>query len=95
MKFQAIHPNGFVISERATGWASFWNDILNISIHGEESLWTFLLNKKPVSFDEMKEACKEAHIAWKTKKELTHKRIRVCIGATALPSNFHSVWVKK
>ena len=95
MKFQAIHQNGFVIAERATGWANFWNEIVDISIQGEESIWTFLLNKKPVSFDEMREACKDARIASKAKKELTHKRVRISVGATCLPNTYRSIWVKK
>jgi hypothetical protein len=45
MKFQAKHKNGFVISERATGFASFWNEILPIMVNCEEADWLFFLDK--------------------------------------------------
>jgi hypothetical protein len=31
----------------------------------------------------------------KTKKELTHKRVRISVGATCLPNTYREVWVKK
>lgn len=95
MKFKAIHQNGAVISERSTGFDSFWNEIHPIYVNGEESEWTFLLNKKLVSFDVIQKACHDAHSAWKAKKELTHKKVRISIGATCLPNTFKSVWIKK
>lgn len=95
MKFQAKHKNGSVISERATGFASFWNEILPIMVNGEEADWVFLLDKKEVSYEVMQKACMDAWSAWKAKKQLTHKKVRISVGSTNLPNTYKSVWVRK
>jgi len=95
MKFKATHNNGFVIEERATGFASFWNEILPIMVNGEESNWVFLLDGKEVSYDVIQKSCLDSFKAWKAKKALTHKKVRISVGATNLPNTYKSVWIKK
>jgi hypothetical protein len=96
MKYAIKHKkHGYGLTERATGFNNFWNEILPIWSNGEEADWAFLLHGKEVSFDEIRAEISNDQKAWKAKKELTHKRVRVSVGATALPNTYRSVWVKK
>lgn len=96
MKYAIKHKqNGSTLTERATGFNNFWNEILPIYTAGEEAEWAFLLHGKEVSFDEIRSAIKADQDAWKTKKQLTHKRVRISVGSTCLPNTYRNVWVKK
>jgi hypothetical protein len=48
-----------------------------------------------VSYNQARAAVDQAFADAKTKKELTHKRVRISVGATCLPNTYREVWVKK
>jgi hypothetical protein len=81
---------------RATAWTSFENDVHEIYRFGDPKMEIdFIVDGKVVNLDGAIKAAADARQAWEDKREATKRPIRVLVGASSLPSNWHTVWVNK
>ena len=80
---------------RATSYKDFSSFLDEVMWANEENVWNYYVENVMVSYDQARLAVDQAFADAKTKKELTHKRVRISQGATCLPNTYREVWVKK
>jgi len=96
MKYMAIqHETQKNVRFRATSYKDFSSFLDDVMWANEENVWNYYVENIMVSYDEARAAVNQAFTDAKTKKELTHKRVRISQGATCLPNTYREVWVKK
>ena len=96
MKYMAIHHETQKnVRFRATSYGDFSSFLDEIMWSNEESGWNYYVENVMVSYEQARAAVDQAFADAKAKKELTHKRVRISVGATCLPNTYRSVWVKK
>jgi hypothetical protein len=96
MKYMAIHHETQKnVRFRATSYGDFSSFLDEIMWSNEESGWNYYVENVMVSYEQARAAVDQAFADAKTKKELTHKRVRISVGATCLPNTYKTVWVKK
>lgn len=77
---------------RATAYAEFRNDVLFSS--DAEGYRYFVDGKQVTRAEAIVAANSAADAAW-AKKEQTHKRVRVSVGASTCDNTYREVWVRK
>mgnify|MGYP000909706741 FL=1 len=77
---------------RATAYAEFRNDEL---MAPEADGYRYFVDGKPVTRREALDAANAAADAAWAKKEQTHKRVRVSVGASTCDNTYREVWVRK
>lgn len=81
---------------RATDWTGFENDVHEIyRCDDPESEFEFVVEGKVVNLENAIKAAASARQAWEDKRASTKRPIKVLMGASSLPSNWHTVWVNK
>ena len=96
MKYMAIqHKTQKNVRFRATSYKDFSAFLDEILWANEEFGWNYYVENVMVSYYQARFAVDQAFADAKTKKEQTHKRVRISQGATCLPNTFCEVWVKK
>jgi hypothetical protein len=96
MKYMAIqHETQKNVRFRATSYGDFSSFLDEVCAHNQESAWNYYVENVMVSYEQARLAVDQAFADAKTKKELTHKRVRISQGATCLPNTYKNVWVKK
>jgi hypothetical protein len=96
MKYMAIESETQKnVRFRATSYKDFSSFLDDVLWSHEESGWTYYVENTIVSYEQARAAVDQAFADAKAKKELTHKRVRISVGATCLPNTYRSVWVKK
>ena len=96
MKYMAIHHETQKnVRSRATSYKDFSAFLDEILWANEESAWNYYVENVMVSYEQARAAVDQAFADAKTKKEQTHKQVRISVGATSLPNTYKTVWVKK
>jgi tetrahydrodipicolinate N-succinyltransferase len=96
MKYMAIHHETQKnVRFRATAYKDFSSFLDDVMWANEENVWNYYVENVMVSYDQARAAVDQAFADAKTKKELTHKRVRISQGATCLPNTYREIWVKK
>ena len=96
MKYMAIESKTQKnVRFRATAYYDFSAFLDEVMWANEESGWTYYVENVMVSYEQARAAVDQAYADAKVKKELTHKRVRISVGATCLPNTYREVWVKK
>jgi hypothetical protein len=99
MKYQINYATGETQKFRKNDWTSFeceiWSIVRYVNCGMSESDIEILVDGKVVDLQTAIQAASFARKEWELKRAETKKPIRVLIGAANLPSNYHTVWVKK
>ena len=96
MKYMAIESKTQKnVRFRATSYKDFSSFLDDVLWSHEESSWTYYVENVMVSYEQARAAVEQDFADSKAKKELTHKRVRISVGATCLPNTYREVWVKK
>ena len=96
MKYMAIqHETSKNVRFRATSYGDFSSFLDDVMRHNEENIWNYYVENVMVSYDQARSAVDQAFADAKAKKELTHKRVCISVGATCLSNTYKTVWVKK
>jgi hypothetical protein len=98
MKYSAVNNQESLpvwVRFRATSYGDFSSFLYEVAQHNEENIWNYYVENVMVSFEQARAVVDQAFVDAKTKKELTHKRVRISQGATCLPNTYRKVWVKK
>jgi len=96
MKYMAIESKTQKnVRFRATSYKDFSSFLDDVLCSHEESSWIYYVENTMVSYEQARAAVDQDFADSKAKKELTHKRVRISVGATCLPNTYREVWVKK
>ena len=96
MKYMAIeNKTQKNVRFRATAYGDFLTFLEDVMLHNEESGWNYYVENVMVSYEQARAAVNQAFADAKAKKELTHRRVRISVGATCLPNTYREVWIKK
>ena len=96
MKYMAIESKTQKnVRFRATSYKDFSSFLDEVMWVNEESSWIYYVENTMVSYEQARAAVDQDFADSKAKKELTHKRVRISVGATCLPNTYREVWVKK
>jgi hypothetical protein len=96
MKYMAIqHHTSKNVRFRATSYGDFSAFLDEVMWSNEQSGWNYYVENVMVSYEQARAAVDQAFADAKAKKKLTHKRVRISVGATCLPNTYRTVWVKK
>jgi hypothetical protein len=96
MKYMAIESETQKnVRFRATAYMDFSSFLDDVMWSKEESSWNYYVENVMVSYEQARAAVDQAFADAKAKKELTHKRVNISVGATCLPNTYKTVWVKK
>jgi hypothetical protein len=96
MKYMAIEGKTQKnVRFRATSYGDFSAFLDEVMWSNEQSSWNYYVENVMVSYEQARAAVDQAFADAKAKKELTHKRVRISVGATCLSNTYRSVWVKK
>lgn len=94
MAYFEIHAQGEIVQRKKNEYASFKHDLLNCIDHAVK-FDMIIVNKKEVTAQQAIDLCDALHEEWLEKKNQTHKKVMVSVGATNLPNTYRSVWVRR
>jgi hypothetical protein len=98
MKYSAVNNQESLpvwVRFRATSYGDFSSFLDEVEQHNQENIWNYYIENVMMSFEQARNAVNQAFVDAKTKKELTHKLVRISQGATCLPNTYRTIWIKK